>query len=188
MNPMRHKCGNGGLLMMRTRGLAGPKFQSSPAGCIKGPGNFYAPGHPGSGPQAIRGEVDVSVQETVRIYFTQCVDLAACIDPYGCVVEVEGVEATIIGVFQDSDTVLRFVIQSPVQAGDTVRWWYTEGGPACLIDCEEGEGIGDQGPIAVVNDVVLAGDYVLLEIGGTSIVLLEDDATETDGVQLEDAT
>lgn len=170
------------LVMHRMRGLSGPFFQNLGGGqCIKGVGNYWAPGMPGSGPQAIRGEVLTST--TIKIVFTQCADISATT---GIEYEIDGGAWTpVLGTLEISETEWQFTTGN-IDPGDFVSWRYI-GGSDSILDCQESEDIGDQGPVPLDNPLVLAGDFMLLETGGMSIFLTEDDVDLSSGVEQEQA-
>ena len=175
------------LHMPRSKNAFGPFFQSFGPSCIKGTGNFYAPGMPGSGPQAIRGVVEAN-GVTISISWTQCVqDGNACATPRGMTVtRLPSEDLPITAVFY-VDEGKRIVVQvgPTIEAGDEIVWSYDDSG-GCIESCD-GEPIGDQGPINVDNPLVLAGDFILTEEGGSSIILVEEDIDETDGINTEEA-
>ena len=178
------KCTPPRLVMLRTRGLSGPMFQQwNGSTCIKGVGNAYALGGPLSGPKAVYG---ITLSPTIiEVSFTQCVSITG---PTGIEVQYDGGAWTqVTSVAETSPTVWSFVVPN-IDPGDEVRWRYT-GGSDTIVDCDEGEDIGDQ-EIPIQNSLVLAGDFILLETGGLDVILLEDDngIDPIEGVQLENAT
>ena len=166
--------------MHRLKLPSGPMFQNTGNACVHSMGNYYGFGGPGSGPRAASGTVIDA--NTVEIRFTQCVVVSS----------VVGVEITIdgagwgAGAFSDiSDTVIRFTVSTTIQPGDVVRWRYL-GGFDSIIDCSDSADIGAQ-EIPVTNSLVLAGNFVLLSVGGKEITLLSNDVAQTEGVQTADA-
>lgn len=175
------------LHMPRSKNAFGPFFQSFGPSCIKGTGNFYAPGMPGSGPQALRGVVEDN-GVTLSIYWTQCVqDGNACATPRGMTVtRLPSEDLPITAVFYVDDG-KRLVVQvgPTIDPGDEIVWSYDDSG-GCIESCD-GEPIGDQGPIYIDNPLALDGYFILLESGGMDIVLVEEDTADTDGITLEEA-
>ena len=171
------------LIMHRTKGLSGPNFQHAGGGvCIKGAGNYWAPGMPGSGPQAVYGVVIDPT--TIQIRFTQCVVVSAVL---GVEYQINGgVWAQATAFLEISSTEWQFTTGN-IDPGDVISWRYI-GGSNSIVDCEESEDIGDQGPIPVQNPLVLPGDFILLETGGMSIFLTEDDIDLSSGIEQEQAT
>lgn len=168
------------LVMLRTKGLEGPRFQNTGSGCVKGQGNFFGIGGPGSGVSAISGVVIDA--NTTQITFTPCVHVNTTT---GVQVNIADSGWSSVSGFSDlSTTVVRFTHAFPVDPGDSVRWRYL-GGTDSLVDCDEGEDIGPQ-EIAVNNPLVLAGDFVLMETGGVDIALVEEDPDGTEGVEVEE--
>ena len=168
--------------MHRTKSLSGPFFQNTGGGvCIKSTGNYYAPGMPGAGVRAYA--IDLVDPDRVRIYFSACVNAASFT---GIETRVNnGVWQQVTGVVKVNDQIYTWQSATGFTGGDIVQWRYL-GGTDSIVDCVDSEDIGEQGPLTEV--AVLAGDYILLETGGSDIILLEDDATQTDGIQLENAT
>lgn len=176
------------LVMLRTRGVGGMLAQRIGENTyVHSQGAFLAPGMPGSGPQAIRGEVgDDAV--TVNIYWTQCVkDSGFCLSPYGMTVTRLPSENLPISAVFFADEGKRVVIQvgPTIEPGDEISWSYDDTN-GCIVSCDDEE-IGDQGPLDVRNGLVLAGDFILTEEGGSSIILVEEDIDETDGINTEEA-
>ena len=119
---------------------------------------------------------------TVEIRFSKCVSISA---NTGIEVDIDGAGfVQVTGNAKVSDTVWRFTTGT-IMAGDTVQWRYV-GGSNSIVDCDKAEDIGDQG-VNVVNDLMLEGNFWLLETGGRDIFLLEDDSTGEDGWLTEDA-
>ena len=175
------------LHMPRSKNAFGPFFQPFGPTCIKGTGGYYAPGMPGSGPQAIRGEVGGNAV-SINIYWTQCVqDGNACDIARGMTVtRLPSENLPISAVFYtDEGKTVVIQIGPTINPGDEIIWSYDDSG-GCIESCD-GEPIGDQGPIDVDNSLVLAGDFILTEEGGSSIILVEEDIDETDGIQTEEA-
>ena len=179
---MRRCAFNTGIIMHRTRGFSGPFFQSFNGVCVKSVGNAYAAGGPLAGPKPIYGTV--LTDTTAELTFSQCVEAAGgAVSPYGLSMTIDGVPATFTASI--SDSVISFSSISPaIQAGDEVLISYADPG---LVDCKDGDPIDEFTDFRITNPLVLAGDFILLETGGSDIVLLEDDATLTDGIQLENA-
>lgn len=170
------------LVMLRTKGLEGPRFQNTGSHCVKGQGNFFGIGGPGSGVSALFGTVlDAS---TIQATFSACVSISGVT---GIEYQVDGgAWLACTGVAKVSDTVWNFdITPGTIDPGDVVRWRYL-GGSDTVVDCEEAEDIGPQ-EIVVNNPLVLAGDFILLETGGTDIMLVEEDPDGTEGVQTEEA-
>jgi hypothetical protein len=170
------------IVMHRTKGVSGPFFQPLGGGmAVKGSGNYFGIGGPGSGPKPRFGQVlDGS---TVEILFSQCVSISAAT---GIEVEVNGAWAEVVAVSEFSETVWRFTPAVVIEPGDVVRWRYI-GGSGTILGCDDSEDIGDQ-TVEVTNPLVLPGDYVLLEVGGVSVILLEDaSVSPDDGLALENA-
>ena len=168
------------LVMLRAKGLEGPRFQNIGPTCVKGQGNFYGIGGPGSGPRAASGIVIGAIG--VELRFTHCVDILGLT---GIDVQIAGGAWTqVTGETEMSDTVYRFVTPN-IDPGDDVRWRYI-GGSNSIVDCDNAEDIGDQ-EIAVNNPLVLVGNFVLLSVGGKEITLLSNDVAQTEGVQTSDA-
>lgn len=175
------------LLMMRQKG-SGPFFQDVGVACAKSVGNFVAPGMPGDSVRAIRGVV---VSDTVvQITFSGCVTVTD--PPSYCYLSLNGGSGwgTLSAVTKISDTVWQFSTVVPVLPGDDVLWKYDDGGidSGIIEGCKEGEDIGFQ-QIPVANPLMLAGNYILLETGGSDVLLLEDDdgIDPIEGYQTEDA-
>lgn len=170
------------FLTPRLRLPFGPIMQKAGPGVwVKSQGNYFGVGAPGSGPQATSGlVVDAN---TVEIRFSQCVSISG---NTGIELQIDsGAWVQVTGYLKVDDTTYRFTSATVVEAGDVVRWRYV-GGSDTIQGCESAEDIGDQ-EIPVSNPLVLAGNLVLLETGGTAIVLLEDDIDQSNGVELEDA-
>lgn len=157
------------LVMMRTKGLSGATFQNVGAGvCVKGPGSYYGVGGPGSGPRATVGVVTTSTG--VEITFSSCVNVSGLT---GVEVQIEGgAWVQVTGETKMSDTVYQFVTPN-IDPGDEVRWRYV-GGSNTILDCDGADDIGDQ-EIPVQNSLALAGNFVLLSVGGKDVLLLSDD-------------
>jgi len=167
--------------MMKARGLSGPFFQNvGPSLCAKSAGSYFGVGGPGAGPRAVYGVVLSAT--SVEIRFSSCVTIGALT---GIELQIDGGAWVQVTGQAGSDTVYTFTPATAVQPGDEVRWRYV-GGSGSILDCEDAEDIGDQ-QIPVGNPLVLAGDHVLLETGGTQIVLLEEDIDGTETVILESA-
>ena len=129
------RCSGSRILMLRTRGLAGPFVQPWGANaCVRGPGAALAPGGPLSGPKATNAWVNFGEPTYVYVRFTQPIQLnGACALPYGMTVTVDSVGATITALEQqDNNTVLRLTVPPAIDPGDEVVWAYTEGSPACI--------------------------------------------------------
>lgn len=125
----------------------------------------------------------VTESNEVTIYFSACVVISGTT---GIEVNIDdGGWVEVSGYSQVSDTIVEFTVGS-IAPGDTVQWRYA-GGSGTLVDCEESEDIGDQF-INVDNPLELAGDFILLETGGSDIVLLEYDVDATNGALTEEAT
>ena len=170
------------FLTPRLRMPFGPIMQKAGPGVwIKSQGNYFGVGAPGSGPQATSGlVVDAN---TIEIRFSQCVSVSGNL---GIELQIDGgAWVQVIGNLKVDDTTYRFTPATAIEAGDDVRWRYV-GGSNTIRDCEKAEDIGDQ-EIPVSNPLVLEGDLVLLEVGGKSLVLLESDVSQSDGVKLENA-
>lgn len=169
------------LVMLRTKGLEGPRFQNTGSGCVKGQGNYYGVGGPGSGVTAVAGTaIDLS---TIQIRFSLC---ASVVGVTGVEYQINGGAWTACtGALEVSDTLWNFdITPATIDPGDAVRWRYL-GGTNTIVDCEEAEDIGPQ-EVAVANPLVMAGDFVLLEVGGTEIALVEEDPDGTEGVEVEE--
>ena len=169
------------LVMLKKKGIGGPFYQRvAPGVCVAAPGSYYDVGGPGAGPRAIYGVV---LSETsVEVRFTSCVAIGAVT---GIELQIDGGAWEQVTGQAGSGTVYTFTPATAIQAGDVVRWRYT-GGSGSILDCEDSEDIGDQ-EIPVENPLVLAGDFVLLETGGSQVVLVEEDVDETNAVELEEA-
>lgn len=170
------------ILMLGQPGLSGALMQNMGNGtCMKGTGNFRAPGRPGSGPKAVQGIV--LNETTVQIRFTQCVNVAT---PGTCEIQIDGGAWTPCtnAVDAGAGKLWDFTVAT-INPGETVIWRYVSGSSG-VVDCEESIDIGDQ-QVNVDNSLVLAGDFILLESGGMDIILLEDDVADTEGIQLEEA-
>lgn len=137
------------LLMLRTRGLTGPFYQhAAQATCVKTVGNAHGAGGPLNAlvvPISAR-TVDES---TFRVWLNPCVDYQD--DTTGIEYRINGGAWTeAAGVAQITDQILEIDIAPDVIAfGDVVEWSYI-GGSDTLLDCGEGNDIGDRG-IAVEN-------------------------------------
>ena len=130
------------LHMPRSKNAFGPFFQSFGPSCIKGTGGYYAPGMPGSGPQAIRGVV-VS-PNSIHITFTQCVTskVPACASPYGITLTVEGLSVPITGVAmqtEPNDNVMLITTSATINPGDEVIWEYDDSN-GCWTSCGDDPG------------------------------------------------
>ena len=152
--------------MHRTKSLHGPYYQDNGVRCIKSLGNFLAPGMPGSGPQALFGVVIDA--NTIRITFSQCVTISGTT---GLEYNIDGGAWAPVTGSAGSDTVWDFTT-GVIDPGDIVRWRYA-GGSDTIVDCDDSADIGAQ-EAPVDNPLVLTGDFILLELGGTSVLLLED--------------
>lgn len=180
-------CMRGGIIHWRKSNFSGPFFTSLGDVCVKTAGNYRGTGKPGSGPRALRGVVGEN-QVTINIYWTQCVqDGNACATARDMTVTRlpnEDLQITSVGYF-DGGTRMTVFLGPTIQPGDEIVWSYDDSG-GCIESCD-GEPIGDQGPIDVDNTLVLAGDFILTEEGGSSIILVEEDVDETDGINTEEA-
>lgn len=149
------------LVMLRTRGLAGPFFQNVGNVCVHSAGNSLAVG---DAPRAYVGTVD---GDTVVIYFSKCVD----------VISVTGIEASVnggawLGVsapVELAETRWQFTLSVVTDGGDEVRW--RSAGAGEIKDCA-GEDLNAQGPITLRNlqdpDLFVmleSGDFFLTEDG-----------------------
>lgn len=167
------------LVMMRGRGFVGPFFQRVGGGqCVTSLGNAYSTGGPLSGVSAIRGVV--VTETTVDISFVPCVTSSGIT---GIEIGIEGVWTPVSGAAQQSTTVVRYTVAA-IDPGDVVQWRYL-GGSDSLVDCDEGEDIAEQ-LVTVTNDLVLAGDFVLMQSGGMDIVLVQEDPDGTEGVEVQE--
>lgn len=168
--------------MHRTKNRIGPFYQDNGVRCVKPIGNFLAPGMPGSGPQAFAGLVTDAT--TIRVLFTLCVNVAG---PTGIQYQIDGGTWTqVTSVAKINDTTYDFTVGA-INPGEVVRWRYV-GGSDTIVDCKDAADIGDQ-EIPVENPLVLAGDHILLETGGMSVLLLEDaTADPDDSIALESAS
>jgi hypothetical protein len=154
-------------------------FQNTGSSCVHTMGNYFGVGSPGAGPKPVAGVV--SDANTLRITFSQCVSISS---NAGIEYRIDaGAWTQVASRTSVSDTVWNFGTVA-ISPGDDVRWRYTGGGS--IVDCENAENIGEQ-EIPVQNPLELQGDYILLETGGTDIVLVEEDIADTDGVQTEEA-
>ena len=121
-------------------------------------------------------------ETSVEVRFTSCVTIGA---NTGIELQIdEGAWQAVTGRAGSGST-YTFVPATAIAAGDVVRWPYI-GGSGSILDCEDSEDIGNQ-EIPVENPLVLAGDFVLLETGGSQVVLVEEDVDETNAVELEEA-
>ena len=171
------------LIMHRLKLPSGPMFQNTGNACVHSMGNFYGVGSPGSGVSALFGTVlDTS---TIQVAFSACVSISGVT---GVEYQVDGgAWVSCTGVTKVSDTVWNFdITPGTIDPGDDVRWRYL-GGSDTIVDCAEAEDIGPQ-ELVVNNPLVLAGDFILLETGGTDIMLVEEDPDGTEGVQTEEAS
>jgi hypothetical protein len=175
------------LLMMRGTNMTGTFFQpTAPGVCVHTSGNYFDVGGPGSGPQP--DSAFVFDETTIKVTFGDCIATTG-VTPYGITLFVSSDNggtwskpAILVSVTTPVMTIN--VLGDPIQPGDLVRVVYTAPG---INDCEDGEPIADFN-IPVDNPLELAGDHVLLESGGTKIVLVEADTDGTDTVTLETAT
>ncbi len=159
------------LVMMRSAGFYGPFLQSIGGGACVHTAHFNA-----TGARAIRGEVSEALGP-VSIFFSAPVSVP-CLT--GIVITLDGAPVTGLSVAKVSDTQFDFTFDQEVIAGDIIVWAYA-GGNDCILD-QKADDIGDQS-VNVVNNVVMAGAFVLLETGGRDTLLTEDNLD----VALEDA-
>ena len=168
------------LITPRLKMVYGPYYQAvTPILGIKGQGNYFGVGGPGAGPRAVAGIV--LTETTIQIRFSLCVTISA---NTGIQYRLNGGTWTTVSGRSGSDTTWVFTTAT-INPGDDVDWRYV-GGSNSIRDCVDSEDIGNQ-QLNVVNPLVLAGDFVLLETGGMDIVLLEDDVAQEDGIKLENA-
>ena len=182
----RHRCPRpvNRLVMHRAKNLHGAFYQSTGSVCVKGVGNFLAPGMPGSGPQAAAGSVYDA--NTIQVRFSQCVNVTATT---GIEYQINGGTWTeVAGATEVTGTQWNFdVTPFEILPGHEVRWRYVGGGDS-IVDCRDSEDIGTQ-EIPVGNSLVLAGNHILLETGGTNVILLEDGLVDPDdSIRTEDYT
>ena len=175
------------LLMMRGTNMTSTFFQHiAPGVCAHSSGSYFDVGGPGSGPQPDTAVVTDAT--TVTVTFGDCI-AADGVSPNGVVVYVSddngGTWTTPVITVSIASPVMTIAVAvgTPIQPGDLVRVAYTAPG---INDCEDGEPIADFN-IPAENGLELAGDHVLLESGGTKIVLVEADTDGTDTVTLESA-
>lgn len=172
------------LVMLRSRGLGGPVFQHIGNGIyVHSQGNAYAPGGPLSGVTATRGVV--IDENTVDIYFVPCVTSNS---QTGIRLSIESINGgngfNVSTASQQSSTIVRYTFAPIVSPGDIVKWRYL-GGSNSLVDCDEGEDIGPQ-DASVANDLVLAGDFILMQSGGMDIALVQEDPDGTQGIYVQE--
>ena len=174
------------LVMMRGRGFVGPFFQRVGGGqCVTSVGNAYSTGGPLSGVSAIRGVV--VTETTIDIYFVPCVAVPNPSEQPGVELSINGGDwfGGLVASVQ-SPSVVRYVLfGQSISPGDDVKWRY-QGLQQTLVDCDEGEEIGFQQLVTVTNDLVLAGDFVLMQSGGMDIVLVQEDPDGTEGVEVQE--
>lgn len=168
------------LVMLRTRGLSGPLYQNTGKACVASIGSAHGAGGPLSGPKPASGIVTDAT--SIQITFTQCVNITGVT---GIEYQINGGAWTqVTAVAKVSDTVWDFTVGT-ITAGDEVNWRYV-GGSGTIVDCVDASDIGDQ-QIPVTNNLVLAGNYILTEEGGASILLVEEDTDGSAGVHTEEA-
>ena len=175
----------------------GPNMQPMNGNCVKGTGNYYGAGMPGAGPRAVWGYVRSGgvPSSFIWVYFSGPIQIACGVGPpWGNFVTSDGrdlqVDSFVILPPPDFDT-LQLELTDPVnglgiQPGDDVYWRYDDA-DSCLIDRDNSDPLISQGPLPIRNDLVLEGDFIILETGGTDIMLVEEDTGDTDGVQVEEA-
>ena len=173
------------LLLRRTRGFAGPFFQNVGSYCIKGQGNAFAPGGALAGAKPINGIVDSETQITLT--FSQCIEdkTTPCAHPKKVTVTADGALQNVTNVVV-SDITMTITV-STIQAGDEVKVSYddTDG---CFVECADGDPVAGFTDYPVNNPLVIEGDFILMETGGSDIILTEDDIDGSSGVQTEEAS
>ena len=173
------------VLMLRGTNMTSTFFQHIAHGvCAHSSGSYFDVGGPGSGPQP--DSADVFDATTVKVTFGDCIATTG-VTPYGITLFVSadngGTWSKPTILVSVNTPVMTITVGTPIQPGDLVRVAYTAPG---INDCEDGEPIADFN-IPAENGLELAGDHVLLESGGTKIVLVEADTDGTDTVILESA-
>lgn len=161
-------CPNNRLLMMRTRGIAGPFFQGvAPGVCAKGVGSAYSPGGPQSGVRPASGLV--TSETTATLTMTGCVKVnGAAVSPYGLTMTVGGAAATFTAAVNGSEVAFSN-ISPAVQAGDEVLVSFAG---TDLVQCDD-DPLDSFTDFRITNPIQLIG-YILLEVGGEEYILLED--------------
>lgn len=129
--------------------------------------------------------------EGVTIFFNACVDINCGAALTGIQYRINGTapDWTIVaGCQKNADNEYEFSILPDVaELGDVVEWRYV-GGNDVILDCVEGNDVGDLGPIILQDDALLGGPFIAMETGGSDIILLEeDDGTGVpEGIYTED--
>lgn len=165
--------------------MSGPMFQGTDIGCVHSMGNAYGPGGALAGAKPISGIVNTATQITLT--FSQCIQdkTTPCANPKGISVTADGIAQTVTNVAV-SDTSMEITVNT-IEAGDVVKVSYDDTN-ACFEECADGDPVAPFTDYPVDNPLVIAGDFILMETGGSDILLTEDDIDGTSGVQTEEAT
>ena len=160
------------LLMMRTRGVAGPMFQSLGGGrSIRGVGNSFGAGGALAG--VIPSSASVVDDIHITVNYTSCANVVTLANIQ---VQIDGgAWVSVTSVSGSPGPSHTYVCQS-IAAGSIVRIRASSGS---LNDCETPANPIDSWDIPVQNGLELAGNFMLLETGGSDTFLLEDPAGES---------
>lgn len=169
------------LLMRRTRGLAGPMFQPCrTGGLVHGVGNAHGSGGALAGVRPVSAAATDATHITVN--YTAC---AAVVTLAQIEIQIDGGAWQPVTAVSGSPGSVHVYTVPTMVAGDVVRIRAAVG---ALEDCDVPANPIDAFNIPVANDLVLAGDFILLESGGADVILLEDAAADpADGITLENA-
>jgi len=170
------------LITPRLPGLSGAFFQpTGGAACIKGMGNYFGVGRPGSSPKAYLAVVEDAT--TLQVAFTRCVDIVATT---GIQYQINGTGWVTVSAYNKvSDTVWEFTVGT-LTGTDDIEWQYV-GGNDSIVDCDEAADVGDQ-YLVVYNTLDIGGFAFLLETGGSDFILLESSilGSENEAIATED--
>lgn len=167
------------LVMMRTRGFAGPMFQQCGGNrLIRSSGNAFGAGGALAGVKPSSASVTDATHVTVN--YTACADVVTLSDIQ---VQIDGGAWVAVTAVSGAPGPVHVYTCQTIVAGDVVRIRAAGG---ALEDCETVPNAIDSWDIPVHNGLVLAGNYILLETGGSDTILLEDAITD-ESILTEDA-